>query len=135
MKQRIAMAGALVGAILPAPGQASTATLRIFATIPVACSIDIIDTRVSEHTLTVLVHRECNAAHEITVSARPLASLGSVSMRLGAQERSAIGEYASLAEPEGYYERTEELLFTAAEGSADDLATFAATLSIGVESR
>jgi hypothetical protein len=126
---------AMLGAVLmsaPAAAAGDQVSIRLVAVVPVQCTLDVLGYSLSERELLVNVRRHCNTSHEVLLQGNAVEGLGDVDLRFNGASRPFGGGYASLYQPELYYDQTDTISIAASDGDIADLLQFASTLQISV---
>lgn len=122
--------------LMAAPANAassSTATTRLVAIVPVACSIEALSGTISEHRLTLTVRRTCNTAHVITLGAQAEQPLGRATLYYNHTPITMHDGYSSLAQPERYYNGVDTIVIEAHEATPQQLEHYARSMNVGIE--
>jgi hypothetical protein len=116
------------------PTVAHSASLRIVGVVPVSCSAEIISGSVTDRQLTISVRRACNTWHEVVLRGAHDDALGDVEFRYnGRPAMAGSGDGVVIEQPDRFYEGVDQLTVSFSSGSAEDLARYAASLRIELQ--
>lgn len=118
---------------VPAHAASSTATTRLVAIVPVACTVEALGGTIREHRLTLTVRRTCNTAHVITIDGEAERMLGSATVYYNHTPVAMDGDYSRLPQPERYYDGVDTIVIEAHEATRQQLEHYARSLNLGIE--
>lgn len=121
-------------ALVAVPAHAAPgATLQLTAIIPESCAVDLVGAQIGEHRLVIDVRRECNTAHNIVFASQLDPSLGKVTVHYNNVEVPMQSDLELIAQPEDYYDGVDRIVVDVTAGTAQDLARYAQSFNIGID--
>ena len=133
MKNRGFLILATASICAAAPAMANAASLRIVGIVPVSCSAELVSGSVSDNLLTISVRRSCNTWHSVVLRGAPDDSLGEFVFLYNGSPALGGGDGVVIDQPDRFYEGVDQLMVKVTDGSAEDLARYAASLRIELE--
>ena len=124
---------ALALAFAPSVAFASTATLRLILTIPVQCTLDVVNGIVLNNTVVLHVHRNCNTGHQVVLSGLQGDRLGTLTVNYNGNNKILAGDSVSIPQVERYYNQTDSIVIEAENADIYDMRRLAGSIQLSVD--